>query len=158
MVSELNHLSHLTTLSIHIPNAKILPSAFCFGKLERYIILIGDSWDWNSVFEISRTVKLKLDESFQSQDEIKTLLKSYEDLFVDDVKDVKNILYDFDWEGLQQLKHLRVQNNAEIQYIINSMECQHVAFPVLESIDLLSILYDQSGKDMPRSTCNGVFL
>lgn len=137
MVSELNHLSHLTTLSIHIPNAKILPSAFCFGKSEKCIILIGDSWDWNSEFEISRTVKLKLDESFQSQDEIKTLLKSYEDLFVDDVKDVKNILYDFDWEGLQQLKHLRVQNNAEIQYIINSMECQHVAFPVLESIYII---------------------
>ena len=64
-------------------------------------------------------------------------MKSYEDLFVDDVKDVKNILYDFDWEGLQQLKHLRVQNNAEIQYIINSMECQHVAFPVLESIYII---------------------
>ncbi|KAF3965045.1 hypothetical protein CMV_010738 [Castanea mollissima] len=44
-VSELDYLSRLTTLCIHIPNAKILPKASLFEKLERYEILIGNDWD-----------------------------------------------------------------------------------------------------------------
>ncbi|KAF3971235.1 hypothetical protein CMV_005140 [Castanea mollissima] len=74
-VSELDHLLHLTTLCIHIPNPNILPNALLFDRLVRYEILIGPNWDWDSSsrveFEISRTLKIDLDRSFQEEDGIK---------------------------------------------------------------------------------------
>ena len=39
-VSELDHLLHLTTLCMHIPNLNILPNALLFDKLVRYEILM----------------------------------------------------------------------------------------------------------------------
>ena len=44
MFSELDHLSHLTKLHICIKNAKILPKAMVFGRLESYRISISRAW------------------------------------------------------------------------------------------------------------------
>ncbi|XP_030957889.1 disease resistance protein At4g27190-like [Quercus lobata] len=143
-ISELDHLSQLTTLCIHIPNPKVLPKALLFDKLERYEILIGPNWDWDSnshvEFEISRTLKLDLDRSFQEEDGIKILLKSCEYLKLAPGKGIKNILYEVDKKGFPQLKHLYVQNGIEIQYIIDSIEFQCVAFPVLELLSLVNMI------------------
>ena len=144
-VSELDHLSRLTTLCIHIPNAKILPKALLFERLVRYKILIGANWGWDddsfiNEFEFSRKLKLDLDRSFQLEDGIKILLKNCEYLDLAPGKDFKNILYEVDKDGFPQLKHLYVQNSAKIQYIINSIGVQCVAFPVLELISLLEAI------------------
>ncbi|XP_050274627.1 disease resistance protein L6-like isoform X2 [Quercus robur] len=148
-VTELNHLSLLTTLCIHIPNAKILPKALLFEKLERYEILIGDDWDWDwdsdsdsdsdDEFEISRMVKLELDRSFQVEDGIKILLKRCEYLDLIPGEGIKNILYEVDKEGFPQLKHLYVRDSTDIQYIINLMGFQCVVFPLLECLSLDSM-------------------
>ena len=143
-VSELDHLSQLTILCIHIPNPKILPKALLFDRLVRYEILIGPNWDWdwNSKveFEISRTLKIDLDRSFQEEDGVKILLKSCEYLNLAPGKGIKNILYEVDKNGFPQLKHLYVQNGIEIQYIIDSIEFQCVAFPVLELLSLVNMI------------------
>ena len=138
-VSELNHLSHLTTLNIHIPNARIVPGALCFKNLVRYKILIGDNWDWKSTgFEIS-TLKINIDGRFQLEDGIKTLLKKCEDLCLGEMKGVDKILYK-DCEGFPKLKCLDIKKNADIQYIICSKEPPQIAFPVLESMFLRNMI------------------
>ncbi|XP_075641868.1 putative disease resistance protein At4g27220 isoform X2 [Castanea sativa] len=145
-VSELDNLLRLTTLCIHIPNPNILPNALLFDRLVRYEVLIGPDWDWywdgNSLveFEISRTLKLNLDRSFQEEAGIKILLKSCEYLDLAPGKGIKNILYEVDMEGFPQLKRLYVRNSIEIQYIIDLIEFQCVAFPVLESLSLVNLI------------------
>ncbi|KAK4573426.1 hypothetical protein RGQ29_031403, partial [Quercus rubra] len=143
-VSELDHLLHLTTLCIHIPNLNILPNALLFDKLVRYEILIGPDWDWDSnsrvEFEISRTLKIDLDRSFQDDDGIKILLKGCEYLTLALGKGIKNILYEVEKEGFPRLKHLYVQNSVDIQYIIDSIWFQCVAFPILELLSLVNMI------------------
>ncbi|XP_030959735.1 probable disease resistance protein At4g27220 [Quercus lobata] len=141
-VSELDHLSLLTTLCIHIPNAKILPKALLFEKLERYEILIGNDWKWDresdsvDEFKFSKMMKLELDRRFQAEDGIIILLKRCEYLDLAPKDGIKNIIYEVDKEGFPQLKHLYVRNSAEIQYIINLMGVQCVVFPLLEFLSL----------------------
>ncbi|XP_023920782.2 uncharacterized protein LOC112032249 [Quercus suber] len=118
-------------------NARVL-------RLVRYEILIGPDWDWDSnshvEFEISRRLKIDLDRSFQEEDGIKILLKSCEYLTLAPGKGIKNILYEVDKEGFPRLKHLYVQNSVEIQYIIDSIWFQCVAFPVLELLSLVNMI------------------
>ncbi|XP_075658235.1 disease resistance protein At4g27190-like [Castanea sativa] len=145
-VSELDYLPLLTTLYINIPNPKVLPKALLFEKLKRYEILIGRCPYWysysNSEYyksEISRTLILQLDRGLQIEDGIKVLLKSCEYLDLTPWEGIKNILYEVDKKGFPQLKHLRVGNSTEIQYIVNLMENQCVAFPVLQSLTLYNM-------------------
>jgi Leucine-rich repeat (LRR) protein len=129
---ELKHLSHLSTLEIHIPDASNLPKDLLFKKLERYVIFVGDVWDWSDKSKSSRTLKLKMNTSFQSWVGFKMLLKGTENLYLDELKGVKSVLHELDREGFQQLKHLHIQNNIEIKYIINS-RMSVIAFPALET-------------------------
>ncbi|XVF30748.1 hypothetical protein REPUB_Repub16aG0085200 [Reevesia pubescens] len=139
-LTELKHLSRLTSLDVHIPNVHIMPTRLFSEKLKRYKIFIGDVWKWSSYYsekESSRTLKLKLNSSIQLDEGIKALLKKTEDLYLDEVKDIKNVLYELDAEGFPQLKYLHVQNSLTIKHIINSVEfvpCK--SFPVLETLSL----------------------
>ncbi|TXG71309.1 hypothetical protein EZV62_006244 [Acer yangbiense] len=120
-LAELKQLSNLTTLEIHVLDAQIMPHDLFFWKLERYRIFIGDVWDWFGKYETSRTLKLKLNNSFFLSDGIKFLLNRAEDLYLDGPKGVKNVLHELNGEGFQQLKHLHIQNAPQKQYIINSV-------------------------------------
>ncbi|XP_035548755.1 uncharacterized protein LOC118349228 [Juglans regia] len=134
-LAELKYLLRLTTLEIHIRDACMLPKDLRFGKLERYNILIGDVWDWSDKHECSRTLKLKLKTSFQSEVGIKMLLNRTECLYLDELKGVKSVLHELDREGFQKLKHLHIENNDEIKYIIISSPVQisTISFPALET-------------------------
>uniref|UniRef100_A0A2N9JBZ7 NB-ARC domain-containing protein n=1 Tax=Fagus sylvatica TaxID=28930 RepID=A0A2N9JBZ7_FAGSY len=139
-VSELDHLCNLTTLTIHIPNARILPNGFYFNNLVGYKILIGKNLDWTSESKIS-TLKINIDSidrSFQLDDGIKTLLKKCEALSLGKLNGVDKILYE-DCEGFPKLKYLDIKDNAEILYIISLIE-RHLVFPVLESISLRNMI------------------
>ena len=137
-LAELKHLSQLTTFEVHIPDANILPKDQIFEKLKRYKIFIGDVWDWSGSLENSRALKLKLNTSFQLESGIKMLLNGIVDLWLDELKGVESIIYELDTEGFQQLKHLHVQNNVEIKYIIDLrgrvIDC--IVFPALEIFSL----------------------
>ncbi|KAB1202379.1 hypothetical protein CJ030_MR8G020176 [Morella rubra] len=132
-------LSHLTTLEIHILDASILPKDMMFENLEGCKILVGDvwDWDWSDRRENSRTLKLKLKTSFEAEAGIKMqiLLKKSQRLFIDELKGVTRFVEELDVEGFQHLKHLHIQNNAEIKHIISS-SMSAIALPVLETICL----------------------
>uniref|UniRef100_A0A2N9E5K4 Uncharacterized protein n=1 Tax=Fagus sylvatica TaxID=28930 RepID=A0A2N9E5K4_FAGSY len=141
-LAELKHLSQLTTLEVHIPDANILPKDLIFEKLKRYKIFIGDVWDWSDKHENSRALKLKLNTSFQLESGIKLLLNGIEDLCLDELKGVESIIYELDTKGFQQLKHLHVQNNVEIKYIIDlrGLVIDYIVFPALEIFSLKNMI------------------
>ena len=141
---ELQHLSHLTSLELHIPNEQAVPKDLFSEKLERYKISIGEKWrPWQyDVLETSRNLKLKLNQSIHLYDiGVTTLLRKTETLYLDAVKVGMNIVYDPNTEGLSHLKHFRVSNDSEAVYIINSMKsvsCE--TFPLLESLILENLI------------------
>ncbi|KAB2612088.1 disease resistance protein [Pyrus ussuriensis x Pyrus communis] len=138
-VSELEHLSHLSALDIHVLDANLLPTNLFSDKLERYTILIGDCWEYPNISEtFSNMLKLKLTRRNQFDRGIKLLVKRCEQLYLDGKESVNIISYLFDSEAAKQLKHLHVQNNDEVTYVINSISWSysHNAFPNLESLFL----------------------
>uniref|UniRef100_A0A2C9V2W0 Uncharacterized protein n=1 Tax=Manihot esculenta TaxID=3983 RepID=A0A2C9V2W0_MANES len=139
-LAELKYLSHLTTLEIYIPDSKMLPKDLFSNKLERYIIVIGKRWYWGDEYESSRM--LKLNTSVYLDHGVGILLKETEDLSLNEVKGIKSILYDLNWEGFPQLKHLQIRKGYDIQYIINSTArvLNSDAFPILESLHLENLV------------------
>ncbi|KAL5741053.1 hypothetical protein ACOSQ2_030233 [Xanthoceras sorbifolium] len=136
-LAELKQLLHLTVLDIHVLNAEIIPQDLSFEKLERYRIFIGDVWDWPRKYEDlpSRTLKLKLNSGIHLRNEIKNLLSSSEEVYLDKLKGVKNVVYELNGKGFPQLKHLRIQNSPEVQYVIDSVRWSSFSvFPRLESL------------------------
>ncbi|XVF30831.1 hypothetical protein REPUB_Repub16aG0091900 [Reevesia pubescens] len=139
---ELNNLSHLTTLEVHIPNHQAMPKDNLFlQKLERYKISIGMKWDWFlDKLETSRRLKVKLDESINLYDGVK-MLQKIENLQLNGVKNVENILHDPNNEGFPHLKHLSIKNVSEIKYVNNSMKLVScIAFPLLVSLTLEELI------------------
>ncbi|KAB2612316.1 disease resistance protein [Pyrus ussuriensis x Pyrus communis] len=111
-VSELKHLSNLSALDIHIPDANLLPTNLFSDKLERYTILIGDCWTYPNILATSSNMlKLKLTRRNQFDRGIKLL-------------------------------NLHVQNNDKVTYVINSISWSysHNAFPKLESLSLENLV------------------
>ncbi|XWS42923.1 hypothetical protein CRYUN_Cryun16bG0055400 [Craigia yunnanensis] len=150
-LAELKSLSRLTTLEVHIPDAKIMPRDLFFEKLERYNIFLGDKWNWFDRNEYLRTLNLKLDTDIDDLDHgTKMLLKKTEDLYLNELKCVKLGLNELeDGEGFPHLKKLHIQNGLEIQYIINDNDAiDKVEFLQLRSLTL---------QDLPRliSFCSG---
>ncbi|XP_050274702.1 uncharacterized protein LOC126717238 isoform X10 [Quercus robur] len=141
-LAELKHLSRLSTLELHIPDANMMPKDLLFEKLKRYRIFIGDVWDWSDKHENSRVLKLKLNTCNQLESGIEMLFNGIEDLCLDELNGVKSIVYELDMKGFQQLKHLHVQNNAEIKYIIHSrgLVIDDVVFPALKIFSLKNMI------------------
>ncbi|XVF56916.1 hypothetical protein PTKIN_Ptkin06aG0159200 [Pterospermum kingtungense] len=142
---ELQHLSRLTTLEVHIPNEQAVPKEVFSEKLQRFKISIGEKWGWyDDKLETSRNLKLKLNKSIHNLYDIgiKTLLRKAENLSLNGVADAMDMLYDPDIEGFSHLKHLCVRYDSEVKYIINSVKlvsCKAV-FPVLESLMLYDLM------------------
>lgn len=148
-LSELRHLHKLATLNMQIKDASDFPrDLLAFGKLESYKILIGDGWKWSEVesgnYKNSRVLKLNLsmDPSILLDYGIKLLMTRAEDLYLAELKGVKEVLYELNDEGFSQLKHLNIQDSAEMQCIIGSTKWAHHdhAFPNLESLILQNLI------------------
>ncbi|KAL9356191.1 hypothetical protein Peur_049444 [Populus x canadensis] len=138
-LSELKRLSNLITLHMQITDAgnMLKDLSFLFQKLERFRIFIGDGWDWSVKYATSRTLKLKLNTVIQLEEWVNTLLKSTEELHLQELKGVKSILNDLDGEDFPRLKHLHIQNCPGVQYIINSIRMgPRTAFLNLDSLFL----------------------
>ncbi|XP_017982383.1 PREDICTED: disease resistance protein At4g27190 [Theobroma cacao] len=142
-LGELKHLPCLTSLNLQIPDSRNMPKELFSEKLQRFRILIGETWDWSDKHETSRMLKLKLTEGIHINYGVQMLLKKTEDLYLDELKRVRNVLYELDdtGKGFPQLKHLHVQNGSEMKHIINSIEAPTLeAFPVLESLCLQNLI------------------
>ncbi|KAJ9682458.1 hypothetical protein PVL29_018388 [Vitis rotundifolia] len=152
-LAELKHLSHLTSLEIQIPDAKLLPKDIVFDNLERYRISVGDVWIWKENYKTNRTLKLnEFDTSLHLVDGISKLLKRTEDLHLRELCGGINGLSKLNREGFLKLKHLNVESSPEIQYIVNSMDLtsSHGAFPVMETLSLNQLINLQE-------VCHGQF-
>ncbi|KAL6132129.1 hypothetical protein ACLB2K_070500 [Fragaria x ananassa] len=128
-LEELKYLPRLTALHIHIPDATILPAnLFTTSKLERFQICIGSMWKWDDIDEALNALKLKLTTNNELDQGLKMLLKRTQDLYVEGMEGVNDKFFrELATGGYQQLKHLHVQNNAEVAYTIN----EKVGFPNL---------------------------
>ena len=133
-LSDLNHLSCLTTLSITIPDAELLPKDIIFDNLTRYAILIGYSWG----FRTNKALKLhKVNRGLDFGDGIIKLLESSEELVFSKLSGTKFLLSPSNRMSFAELKHLDVRESSDIQYIIDSTDQQFMeqgAFPLLESL------------------------
>lgn len=119
-LEELKHLTHLTAFDAHIPNAQIIPQSLFTETLDRYRIFIGDCSNhvWWDHYEYSRTLKLELYRSIYLVHGVKILLKKTEDLYLAQLRGIKNVLGELnDGEDFPHLKKLHIQNGPEVQYI-----------------------------------------
>jgi len=147
-LDELRNLSHLTTLDIMIRDASVLPRDLqVFSKLERYNIFVGDMWKWSldwsaGASEASRILKLADNgcSSIHLDREFNFLLNSAEDMCLAKIHCVKNFLCELNRNGFPQLKHLCIQDIADMKYIINSMLYPtYHALPNLETLVLQNL-------------------
>ncbi|WCJ41510.1 Disease resistance protein (CC-NBS-LRR class) family [Euphorbia peplus] len=136
-LSELEHLSKLVSVRMHIVDSKMLPKDLeLVIFFENFKILIGEEWDWNVEHKTSRTLKLKLN-TIDHLERVKGFLMRTEDLYLGLLKGVEGVLDNLDGEGFPHLKHLLLQNSQDIRYIIGGRWMDHVtAFPKLESLVL----------------------
>ncbi|WJX10801.1 hypothetical protein P8452_01480 [Trifolium repens] len=140
-IVELGKLPNLVALELQIRETWMLPRdlQLMFEKLERYKIVVGDVWEWSDIKDGSlNTLKLKLGTNIHLEHGIKALIKGVENLYVDDVDGIQNVLYQLNGDGFPLLKHLHVQNNANMKHIVDSKERNriHVSFPILETLVL----------------------
>ena len=121
-LSQLKHLSCLTTLHIAIPDVKLIPKDIQFENLTRYVIIINDFWLGSR--GICRTLKLKkVNLSLYLGDGIHKLLERSEELEMEYLSGTIHVLqYPSNRESFVELKHLQVSNSEEIEYIIDAMD------------------------------------
>ncbi|PRQ29671.1 putative P-loop containing nucleoside triphosphate hydrolase, leucine-rich repeat domain, L [Rosa chinensis] len=131
-LSELKHLSQLSALEIHIPNADILPANLFSHKLEGYDIIIGDAWNvgYYKTKVTRNTLKLKLTNNNGLDEGLKSLVKRSEDLSLD--QSVINIVQQLDTKDFGNVKQLRLQKNIDFADIIN----RKVVFPNLITLEV----------------------
>ncbi|WJX37909.1 hypothetical protein P8452_25625 [Trifolium repens] len=143
-IAELRKLPNLTTLELQIRETWMLPRDLqtVFEKLERYKIVIGDVWEWPDIVDgISKTFMLKLGTNIHFEHGIKALIIGVENLYLDDVDGIQNVVYQLNGEGFPSLKHLHIQNNANMNHIVDSQERNQldVSFPILETLVLSNL-------------------
>ncbi|KAK9016281.1 hypothetical protein V6N11_078783 [Hibiscus sabdariffa] len=156
-IVELQHLSHLTTLEVHIPHVKDLPKDNLFlGKMERYKISIGgDPWHWynDRRLETSRMLKLKMNTSIHLIDAIKLLLRKTQSLYLEGLEDVGEILYDPYVESFGQLRSIKVKNCNMVKNLFSSSIarrlCQLEEFEIFncENITTLIVENEEIGEN-----------
>ena len=141
-LSELKHLSRLTTLNIALQDLKLLPKDMVFEKLTRFKIFIGGMWSLYSPCETKTALKLyKAGGSLHLV--IGKLLKKTEELSLRKLSGTKSVFHESYKEDFLQLKHLDVDSSPEIQYIVDSKYPrvqEHVLFPLLESLLLRDLI------------------
>ncbi|KAJ4721058.1 Disease resistance protein [Melia azedarach] len=145
---ELKGLSKLTALHLRLVDAQIMPQDLLSVELERFKIVIGDAWGCSNRYydksERSKMLKFSgLDKSIYMGNTMKMLLKRTEALYLDKLNGFQSIVHELDeGEGFPRLKHLRVQNNSEILYVVNSVgEIVHCnTFSLLESLSLSDLI------------------
>ncbi|KAK8514609.1 hypothetical protein V6N12_057508 [Hibiscus sabdariffa] len=125
-LAELQHLSLLITLEVHIPDVEAIPKDnLFFGRMERYKISIGDG-KWGSSDDrrmgTSRMLKLQVNKSIHLVDEIKHLLEKTQSLCLERMGDV---------EELQMLERPNVQSFQQLRFIkVNNCNMINTLFSI----------------------------
>ncbi|XP_061344500.1 disease resistance protein At4g27190-like [Gastrolobium bilobum] len=137
-LKELTDLPRLTYIEdLYVPDVTAWPVELFFEKLRSYTIFIGDKWGPTHDGDHGlKSLKLKLDRRFQSEDGIKKMLKNVDVLYLDELNGVHNVLSDLESDGFPHLQSLFIQDNDEIKYIAMNSSHPLDAFPNLESLSL----------------------
>ncbi|GLT87800.1 hypothetical protein SLE2022_058610 [Rubroshorea leprosula] len=142
-LDELRQLENLTALEVHIPHIKRIPVGLFSAELKRYKIFIGDVWNyWDSSFENSKMLKLKLGRSTSFDYSVRKLLNKAQELHLEMLNGVKNVVNELDDHGFQELKHLHVKNDPKIQHMFFNpvMRIRSKVFPNLEVLFLHNLM------------------
>ncbi|XP_030926900.1 probable disease resistance protein At4g27220 [Quercus lobata] len=140
-LTELMSLSYLAALKIQIPNIKVLPKDLPFkNETIKFQIFASDNGDddLNYLFENSLGLASCDLSDIAERQMLLQLLKRSEILRLEKIKDLKNIAYELDKEGFQCLKVLEVVGSDDVEYVMDATSylTPHVAFPILESLEL----------------------
>ncbi|XP_048136673.1 uncharacterized protein LOC125315531 [Rhodamnia argentea] len=134
-LAELKNMKKLKTLYITIPHSTTLSSDLPFGNLNEYKIQIGGTEGWWGRYEVSRTLKIKLDSGNLLREVcMQECLGRTQDLRLDGLQDGGDSIHNLCTEGFHELKHLHVKDNRSFQYVVDSTNC--LAFTRLESLVL----------------------
>ena len=145
-LAELMSLSnHLMALKFDIPKIKVLTKHILFENQKiKFQIFVGmrmygglaktDSYLFENGLALGRCDIAKSRTLLQ-------LLAKCEILYLEDIKDFKNIAYELDKEGFQCLKVLEVFESKNVEYVIDATSHQtpRAAFPILESLNLFGL-------------------
>ncbi|XWS43117.1 hypothetical protein CRYUN_Cryun16bG0074600 [Craigia yunnanensis] len=143
---ELQHLSHLTSLEVNVPDEQAVPKELFSEKLERYKISIGEKWR-SDVLETSRNLKLKFNRSIHLVDQLQeievTVCKNFTGLLVEKrEEDIGEYILEF-----SQLSSLKLRNLPSFIGLIYSEK--KLSSSQLESIQSIgarsnaTLLFDQ---------------
>ncbi|GLU03287.1 hypothetical protein SLE2022_204940 [Rubroshorea leprosula] len=138
-LAELKYLHNLAALDVHVCDVQQIPKVdLLFQRLTRYKIFIGDVWSrWDSSFKSSNLLKLELNTSINFGHSIFVLLKKTEELHLEVLKGFKNVVYELEDAGFQELKYLHVKNAPEVEHIVNLSVGS--VFPLLEELFLQNL-------------------
>ncbi|GKV26371.1 hypothetical protein SLEP1_g35691 [Rubroshorea leprosula] len=138
-LAELKYLHNLAALDVHVCDVQQIPKVdLLFQRLKRYKIFIGDVWGRRgSSFKSSNLLKLELNTSISCSHSIFVLLKKTEELHLEVLKGFKNVVYELEDAGFQELKYLHVKNAPEVEHIVNSSVGS--VFPLLEELFLQNL-------------------
>ncbi|BAT88911.1 hypothetical protein LR48_Vigan09g011800 [Vigna angularis] len=143
-LKELTDLEHLAYIEdMYVPDPQAWPVDLFFGNLRSYTIFIGNGWDraYDGDHEL-KTLKLKLNRRFQSENGIKKMLKEVQVLYLDTLNGVQNVVNDMECDGFPQLQSLFIQHNAEVKFIATGSGNDPLdTFPNLESLSLTILSY-----------------
>ncbi|GLT51235.1 hypothetical protein SLA2020_246580 [Shorea laevis] len=133
---ELKDFNNLAALDVHVCDVQQIPKVdLLFQRLKRYKIIIGDVWNHRgNSFKSSNLLKLELTTSISRSHSIFVLLKKTEELHLEVLKSFKNVIYELEDAGFQELKYLHVKNAPEVEHIVNSSVGS--VFPLLEELFL----------------------
>ncbi|KAA8529018.1 hypothetical protein F0562_033494 [Nyssa sinensis] len=132
---ELESLSRLIILDIHIPDVKLLGKDYFFQNLIRFRLSIDSYFDAVPSYLFSATLRLKFDMAIPLGYGLQNLMRRAEKLCLDEVKGLKTVLYELDSKGFKLLKSLKVQSCNDVENIIDTSKLyKHIAFPCLEKL------------------------
>lgn len=146
-VAELKHLSHLTTLEMHVPDVNLFPKDLLFENLVRFKIFVGMDVSQVINYSYPKTLRLALYQGLNLHGGIYKLLKGAQHLILDYsivnyLEDLHSIVYDLR-KGFRHLRCLEVYGYTGVESLIDT-----AIFPVLEKLkvvsaaDLRTICYD----------------
>ncbi|GKU87396.1 hypothetical protein SLEP1_g1797 [Rubroshorea leprosula] len=138
-LTELAYLHRLTVLHLSIQDVRILPTNAIdwLSRLENFQMSIGPCYPSNFSVDYSRTLWLEMNKGSCLDRSIGKLLEKTEALRLRTMTGLKNVVYELDVEGFQELKKLQIESALEMQYIVNSVDrVDSNAFPILETLIL----------------------
>ncbi|GLT64755.1 hypothetical protein SLA2020_372270 [Shorea laevis] len=141
-LTELAYLHSLKVLHFSIQDVRILPTNAIdlLSRLESFQMNIGRRHPSYFSEDYSRTLRLEMNKGSCLDRLIGKLLERTEALLLSTMKGLKNVVYELNVEGFQELKVLKIDSALEMQYIVNSVDrVGSNAFPILETLILHSL-------------------